>query len=158
MLNPSVPIQLISCTVACTGFALWFKIKGRQVFYSSIGAFCTWAIYMVAFEIWPSNFIATMAGGIFVAAYAFVMSRVNKAPATIFLTASAFPLIPGPNLYYMMYGWVSGDNLMARQETGILLETCLAIALGFLIVDVVSRCMLYAAKKEIHVGKRGNLN
>lgn len=158
MLNPSVPIQLISCTVACTGFALWFKIKGRQVFFSSIGAFCTWAIYVVAFEIWPSNFIATMAGGIFVAAYAFVMSRVNKAPATIFLTASAFPLIPGPNLYYMMYGWVSGDNLMARQETGILLETCLAIALGFLIVDVVSRCMLYAAKKEIHVGKRGNLN
>ena len=39
MLNPSVPIQLISCTVACVGFALWFKIKGKQVIYSGIGAF-----------------------------------------------------------------------------------------------------------------------
>ena len=83
---------------------------------------------------------------------------VTSSDFNVFLTASAFPLIPGPNLYYMMYGWVSGDNLMARQETGILLETCLAIVLCFLIVDVVSRCMLYAAKKEIHVGKRGNLN
>ena len=87
------------------------------------------------------------------AAYAFIMCRINKAPATIFLTASAFPLIPGPNLYYMMYGWVSGDVSMARQETWVLLETCLAIALGFLIVDVVSRCVLYATKREDRVGK-----
>ncbi len=71
-----------------------------------------------------------MAGAIFVAAYAFIMSRV---PATIFLTASAFPLIPGPNLYYMMYGWVSADSAMAGREIDLLLETCLAIALGFLI-------------------------
>ena len=109
---------------------------------------------MIVFAVWPSNFGATMAGAVFVAAYAFIMSRINKAPATIFLTASAFPLIPGPNLYYMMYGWVSADQAMARSETGILLETCLAIALGFLIVDVVSRCILYAKKQEIHMGKR----
>ena len=153
-LNPNVIIQLISCTVACTGFALWFKIKGKQVFYSSIGAFCTWAIYLLTFEIWPSNFVATMAGGVLVAGYAFIMSRVNKAPATIFLTASAFPLIPGPNLYYMMYGWVSGDVALAKQEGWVLLETCLGIALGFLIVDVVSRCVLYATKKDDQIRKK----
>ena len=39
ILNHSVPIQLLSCTVACTGFALWFKIRGKQVWYNSIGAF-----------------------------------------------------------------------------------------------------------------------
>lgn len=154
ILNHSVVIQLISCTIACVGFALWFKIRGRQVIYSGVGAFFTWAIYLVVFEIWPSNFGATMAGAVFVAAYAFIMSRVNKAPATIFLTASAFPLIPGPNLYYMMYGWVSADSAMAGQETSVLLETCLAIALGFLIVDVVSRIILYAKKMEYRVGKK----
>ncbi len=147
-LNHSVPIQLASCTVACVGFAMWFKIQGKQVLFSGIGAFFTWAIYCLVYAFWPSNFVATMAGAVFVAAFAFIMARVNKAPATIFLTASAFPLIPGPNLYYMMYGWVSGDRAMAGQETGVLLETCLGIALGFLIVDVVSRCVLYAVKRE----------
>ena len=147
-LNHSVPIQLASCTVACVGFVMWFKIQGRQVLFSGIGAFFTWAIYCLVYAFWPSNFVATMAGAVFVAAFAFIMARVNKAPATIFLTASAFPLIPGPNLYYMMYGWVSGDRAMAGQETGVLLETCLGIALGFLIVDVVSRCVLYAVKRE----------
>ena len=152
-LNHSVPIQLISCTVACVGFAMWFKIQGKQVIFSGIGAFFTWAIYCLVYEIWPSNFGATMAGAVFVAAFAFIMARVNKAPATIFLTASAFPLIPGPNLYYMMYGWVSGDSAMASQETSVLLETCLAIALGFLIVDVVSRCILYAVRREEYRGE-----
>ena len=147
-LNHSVPIQLASCTVACVGFAMWFKIQGKQVIFSGIGAFFTWAIYCLVYAFWPSNFVATMAVAVFVAAFAFIMARVNKAPATIFLTASAFPLIPGPNLYYMMYGWVSGDRAMAGQETGVLLETCLGIALGFLIVDVVSRCVLYAVKRE----------
>ena len=39
MLTPSIPLQLVSCTIACIGFAMWFKVRGRQVFYSGVGAF-----------------------------------------------------------------------------------------------------------------------
>lgn len=81
------------------------------------------------------------------------MSRINKAPSTIFLTASVFPLIPGPNLYYMMYGCVSRDYNMAVDETIILLVTCLAIAFGFNIVDIVSRSVMKIMKREYHIGK-----
>ena len=55
----------------------------------------------------------------FVGFYAFIMSRVNKAPSTIFLT----------------------------------LATCLAIAFGFIIVDVASRSIMHAMKREYHIGK-----
>ena len=153
ILNHSVPIQLISCTVACTGFAFWFKIRGKQVWYNSIGAFFTWAIYVVVFALKPSNFLATMIAAVFVAFYAFIMSRVNKAPSTIFLTASVFPLIPGPNLYYVMYGCVSQDPQLVFDETIVLMATCLAIAFGFIIVDVASRSIMYALKREYHIGK-----
>lgn len=153
ILNNSIPIQLISCTIACTGFAWWFKIKGRQVLYTSVGAFFTWAIYLVVFGLEPSNFLATLLASIFVAFYAFIMSRINKAPSTIFLTASVFPLIPGPNLYYMMYGCVSRDMEMAFSETVVLLATCLAIAFGFIIVDVASRGIMRTLKREYHISK-----
>ena len=153
ILNNSIPIQLISCTIACTGFAWWFKIRGRQVLYTSVGAFFTCAIYLVVFELEPSNFLATLLASIFVAFYAFIMSRINKAPSTIFLTASVFPLIPGPNLYYMMYGCVSRDMEMAFSETVVLLATCLAIAFGFIIVDVVSRGIMRGLKREYHISK-----
>lgn len=151
ILNHSVLIQLISCTIACTGFAWWFKIRGVQVVYSGIGAFLTWGIYVVVYAIKPSNFLATLMGAIFVAFYAFVMSRVNKAPSTIFLTASVFPLIPGPNLYYLMYACVARDISQAFGETVVLFATCLAIAVGFIIVDVVSRSIMYGMKREYHL-------
>ena len=154
VLNSSVPLQLISCTVACSGFALWFKIRGRQVLYSSVGAFFTWAIYVVVYEINPSNFFATLVASLFVALYAFIMSRINKAPSTIFLTASVFPLIPGPNLYYMMYGCVSRDINLAFSEALVLLSTCLAIAFGFVIVDAAARYTMDAMKRDYHIGKR----
>ncbi|MFR7440733.1 MAG: threonine/serine exporter ThrE family protein [Lachnospiraceae bacterium] len=153
ILNHSIPIQLVSCTIACVGFAFWFQIRGKQVIYSGIGAFITWSIYLIVFEIEPSNFLATLVAAIFVATYAFVMSRINKAPSTIFLTASVFPLIPGPNLYYMMYGCVTRDIPLAFSETMILLATCLAIAFGFNIVDVVARSIMNAMKRDYHIGK-----
>ena len=153
ILNHSILIQLISCTIACTGFALWFKIRGRQVFYSSVGAFFTWGIYLVVYEIKPSNFLATLVASVFVGFYAFIMSRINKAPSTIFLTASVFPLIPGPNLYYMMAGCVSRNIELAFSETLVLLSTCLAIAFGFLIVDLLARYIMSALKKDYHIGK-----
>ena len=153
IISHSITVQLVSCTIACTGFALWFQVRGRQVFYSSVGAFFTWAIYLVVFELEPSNFLATLLASIFVAFYAFIMSRINKAPSTIFLTASVFPLIPGPNLYYMMYGCVSRDMEMAFSETVVLLATCLAIAFGFIIVDVVSRGIMRGLKREYHISK-----
>lgn len=153
ILNHSIPIQLVSCTIACVGFAFWFQIRGKQVIYSGIGAFITWSIYLIVFEIEPSNFLATLVAAIFVAAYAFVMSRINKAPSTIFLTASVFPLIPGPNLYYMMYGCVTRDIPLAFSETVVLLATCLAIAFGFNIVDIVARSIMKAMKHDYHIGK-----
>lgn len=153
ILNHSIPIQLVSCTIACVGFAFWFQIRGKQVIYSGIGAFITWSIYLIVFEIEPSNFLATLVAAIFVAAYAFEMSRINKAPSTIFLTASVFPLIPGPNLYYMMYGCVTRDIPLAFSETVILLATCLAIAFGFNIVDIAARSIMNAMKRDYHIGK-----
>lgn len=153
ILNYSIPVQLVSCTIACIGFALWFKIRGWQVVYSGIGAFFTWAIYIAVFALRPSNFLATLVASVFVAFYAFVMSRVNKAPSTIFLTASVFPLIPGPNLYYMMYGCVTKDINLAFGEMIVLFATCLAIAFGFIVVDVASRAIMHVLKTDYRIGK-----
>ncbi len=154
ILNNSIAVQLISCTIACIGFAFLFQIRGRQVLYSGIGAFFTWGIYTVVFSIKSSNFLATLIAAIFVALYAYIMSRVNKAPSTIFLTASVFPLIPGPNLYYMMYGAVIRDMSMVFSETLVLLATCLAIAFGFIIVDAAARYITSALQHDYRFSRK----
>lgn len=151
-LASSLTVQLISCTIACVGFAIWFRVKGVQVLYSGIGAFFTWLVYALLFDLWGSNFLATLLGAVFVAGYAQIMARVNKAPATIFLTASVFPLVPGPNLYYMMYAIVMEDPETAKAEALTLLLTCLGIVFGFLIVEILNKyiMLLVNTHKKAH--------
>ncbi|MDD5823538.1 MAG: threonine/serine exporter family protein [Firmicutes bacterium] len=144
LLADGLAVQLASCTTACVGFALWFNIKGKQVVWAGVGAFFTWYIYAIAeYQFHLGNFVATLLGAAFVATFALVMARVCKAPSTIFLTASSFPLIPGPNLYYVLYGFVSKDYALVGSETYLLFETCIAIAVGFLIVDIIVRNLFY---------------
>ena len=139
-------IQLISCTIGCIGYASWFKIRGKKILYSGVGAFLTWGIYLLVYAWYPNNFSAIVAASCFVAGYAFIMSRIDHAPSTVFLTASVFPLMPGARLYYLMYGVVSRNFSMAAEHARVLLETCLGIAFWI----YYCRCDL----KKYHAGDR----
>ena len=155
--NKNTVIQLISCTIGCIGYASWFKIRGKKILYSGVGAFLTWGIYLLVYAWYPNNFSAIVAASCFVAGYAFIMSRIDHAPSTVFLTASVFPLMPGARLYYLMYGVVSRNFSMAAEHARVLLETCLGIAFGFIIVDVISRSIMRAQGKEYHMGKKSTV-
>ena len=67
------------------------------------------------------------------------MARINRAPATIFLTAAAVPLIPGGRLYYTMYGLVIEDRAMFVENGTAAVTIALAISLGFVIVTVLNK-------------------
>lgn len=155
VLASGIALQLVSCTFGCIGFAMWFNIKGTQVAWSGVGAFFTWLIYALAVAYLHLNhFSSVMVASIFVAMFAVVMARINKAPSTIFLSASAFPLIPGANLYYILYGFVSADYMMVRSQALRMFGTCLAIAVGFIIVDVIVRNLFYAQDETKQYNQR----
>lgn len=144
-LASNIWLQLITATIGTLGFGILFKLRGKNLFFSTLGAFITWGIYVLVFnnlEIENYNrakFIAAISASLSVAIYAQIMARVNKAPATVFLATSAFPLIPGDNLYYMMYDIVIGDIAGFKNNAIILIITCLAMAFGFTIVEAFNK-------------------
>ena len=144
---PSIWVQLISCGVASMGFALVFRAAFRQAFWAGIGGFINCACYLLVLHFYDNSLAAVMAGATFVAAYAYVMSRIHRAPATIFLTTSIMPVIPGATLFYMMHGMVQADYVMAKQQTLLLGQTCMAIAFGFLVVEIATRYVMQDKKK-----------
>ncbi len=131
-------IQLIAAFAGSIGFALMLKIRGKQILYAGLGGLVTWGIYLLAFEQLGSDFQSNLIASVFVAVYAEVMARVNKAPATIFLTAAAVPLIPGGKLYYTMYGLVSKDQQLFVDSGTSCMMIALAISLGFVVVAVLN--------------------
>lgn len=141
-------IQVIAAFFGSLGFAWILKIKGIQVLYAGIGGMLTWSVYLAAYGQIHSYFFSNLIASIFVAAYAEFMARINKAPSTIFLTASAIPLIPGANLYDTMHGIVRENYKLASTNGVTTLVVSLAIGLGFVIVAVVTR-YIYDVKDQI---------
>lgn len=132
-------VQLLASFFGSIGFALMLKIKGKQILYAGIGGLISWGIYLLAFEQLGSNFESNLIAAMFVAVYAEIMARVNKAPATIFLTAAAVPLIPGGRLYYTMFALVSEDRAMFAENGTAAITIAVAISLGFVAVAVANK-------------------
>lgn len=141
---PSIIVQLVTCGVASMGFALMFKASVLHSVYAGIGGLFNCGCFLLVQHFHGNNFTAVMAGAAFVAAYAYAMSRFHRAPSTIFLTTAIMPVIPGATLFYMMHGVVQADYVLAKQQTILLGQTCIAIAFGFLLVEIATR----------YVGKR----
>ena len=93
-------------------------------------------------------FLPNLLASVFVGIYAEIMARVNRAPATIFLTTGAVPLIPGGSLYYTMLGLVSNDELMFAENGSKAAIIALAIALGFVIVAIANNLHLRIQKGQ----------
>ena len=132
-------IQIAAATVGSLGFAIFLKMRGRQIALAGLGGAVTWAVCLICQQYIEGTFIPYFIASIFVAIYAEVMARVNRAPATIFLTADAVPLIPGGSLYYTMAGLVNGDESMLAESGSAAVTIALAISLGFVVVSVITR-------------------
>lgn len=141
-------IQIIAATVGSVGFAIFLKMRGKQIVMAGAGGAVTWIVYLLTGSMTGGLFIPYFTASVFVAVYAEIMARVNRAPATIFLTAAAVPLIPGGSLYYTMEGLVNQDNAMFVQNGVATITVALAIALGFMMISVISRYIRLILRKN----------
>ena len=132
-------IQTIAAFIGSIGFAIFFKMKGKQIVLAGVGGAVTWVVYLLVQHFIEGYFVPYLAASIFVGIYAEIMARVNKAPATIFLTAAAVPLIPGGSLYYTMLGLVEQDEDLFAQSGIAALTIALAISLGFVVVALANK-------------------
>ena len=132
-------IQTTAAFLGSIGFAIFFKMKGTQRVLAGIGGAVTWIVYLLIQHFIEGYFVPYLVASIFVGIYAEIMARVNKAPATIFLTAAAVPLIPGGSLYYTMLGLVEQDEELFATSGVAALTIALAISLGFVVVALANK-------------------
>ena len=141
-------IQIAVAFIGSRGFAVFLKMKGKQALMSGVGGGLTWALFLALQNYMGGLFLPNLLASVFVGIYAEIMARVNRAPATIFLTTGAVPLIPGGSLYYTMLGLVSNDELMFAENGSKAAIIALAIALGFVIVAIANNLHLRIQKGQ----------
>ena len=127
-------VQVIAAFLGSIGFAVFFRMRGRQILAAGLGGVLTWILVLLFEGQLGGQFVPNLFAAIFAGVYAEIMARVNKAPATIFLTASAVPLVPGGRLYYAMAGLVNEDKVAFAENGEAAVTIALAVSLGFVIV------------------------
>lgn len=139
LMNYSVFVQCLVCSVGSLGFSMLFNLHGPGITLCIIGGCFSWVIYRICGVFGMSDVVAFLIAAAAVSAYSEVMARVRKCPATGYLVVSLFPLIPGANIYYTMDYALRG-NIDQFLRTGLHTAALAgALAVGVLLVATVFR-------------------
>ena len=134
--------------VACCGFCLLYNIRGFGIVLCSLGGSLGWLVYLLAQTAGQGDALAAFFAGLAIAAYAEVMARVRKCPASGYLLIAFFPLVPGAGVYYTMEAYFHGDTArfvtVGRETLGI----AGGLAIGVLMVSSGVRMLSHIREKR----------
>ena len=145
-------IIILSGMIGTVGFSILFKSDKNRIFCNAIGGALTCLLYVICCYFFESIFLQNFFPALFVTAYAEVMARIVKAPATPILACSVISLVPGGKLYYTMYYFVIGDNVKLDVTLGETLQIAAGLAVGIICISViVHEANRHKAKKILEI-------
>ena len=146
-------LQVAAAAVGTLGFAILFNSRPKRLFLGALGGGLTWVVYLLVSRFLGQDFICVALAAGFGAAYAEIMARVCKAPATVFTILSEIALIPGGSLYITMHHLVGGRQSQALQFGAHTILIALAIALGIVFVTAFSTSF-FSRKRRAATGHK----
>lgn len=128
-------LELIPAALGTAAFALLFSIP--QKYFPHCGAMgaAGWLLYRVLTEMAGSGvFEATFFATALVVLLSRFASVMERCPATVFITAGIFPLVPGAGIYWASYYLVTTQFDLAASSGFTALQGMMGIVLGIVVV------------------------
>ena len=133
--------QVIFACISAGAFAVLFHISPRHLPLSALGGLLSWAAYLLLGNLVPDLFYRILLVSILTAAYAEIVARVRKAPATLFLLPALIPLVPGSYVYYMMLSLVMSHPQDAREYLLLTTKWAIGLAAGISLVAAAEQIL-----------------
>ena len=146
-------LEVLWAAVGSLGFSLLFCLKGRRLFWASLGGALAWMAYMLVDNFSGGNlFLCGTVSAMVATAYAEIFARILKTPKTAFVFTGIIPMVPGGGLYYTMSNLITrnyGEAFKSASSTSI---TAIALAFGIVVVILWVKAIKYlkAKKKTAH--------
>lgn len=143
-------LQILMGTLGTLGFNITFNIRGKKLFFATLGGLISWAVFLALQPIWEGEAMRYFAATAVISVYGEILARVMKTPTTTFLVPSIIPLIPGSSLYYTMNYALNKQWGHFAQQAFYTLQLALALAVGIIAVTTAIRLLttfLRRAKK-----------
>lgn len=127
-------VQLAAGIIGSMGFSLMFNVRGRRLFWCSLGGGVAWGAVLLCELAGGSELMGYFAASMLLTVYAEILARKIHCPVTVFVATATIPLIPGGSLYNTMRFAMAGEwSSFAMQGLRTMLYAIL-ISAGILIV------------------------
>ena len=132
-------VQCFFAFIGCMGFVILFNIHGKGSPLCALGGALTWAVYLIALELWGSELTAYFWSALFSSLYSEIIARIRKNPAITYLVISIFPIIPGAGAYYTMNYAVRGEMELFASRGLFTAAIAGVMAVGILLGSTIFR-------------------
>lgn len=128
--------QLAASLVGTIAFSLLFGIPKK--YYAACGTIgmTGWGAYLF-FHLFMGPTFSTVLATVIVVFLSRYAAVLLECPATVFLIAGIFPLIPGGGIYWTTYYLVVGMQNLATKTGYSAVKTAAAIVLGIVLVSLI---------------------
>lgn len=141
-------IQTFSAFLATFGFGIIFNIKGKKLFFASLGGAIGWFVYALSLKLNFSDLSSLFVSAIFFSIYCEIFARILKTPVTTLVICSLIPLVPGGGMYYTMLEAVNG-NVSKSLDLGLnTIASAGTLALGIIFVSTITKLITAHKRKE----------
>ena len=142
-------IIVFSGFLGTIGFSILFRSNRNRILCNAVGGALTCLVYVLCCNTFDNLFLQNFFPALFVSAYAEIMARIVKAPATPILACSIISLVPGGKLYYTTYYCVVGD--MEKFDATLMetLQIAAGLAVGIICISVIIHEVNWSRFKHI---------
>ena len=128
-------LELIPAALGTVAFAILFAIPKKYYLYCApIGA-AGWLFYRLMMTLAGAGvFEATFLATALVVLLSRFVAVAEQCPATVFVTAGIFPLVPGAGIYWACYYLVTSQFDLAGENALSALQAMIGIVLGIVFV------------------------
>lgn len=131
--------QTVVALIASLGFGVIFNIRGKNLFFATIGGGLSWLSYLLLKKFNISDILSLFISSVIFSIYSEVCARFLKTPVTTLVICALIPLVPGAGMYYTMYETITG-NVSNALELGLnTIASAGTLALGVIFVSTITK-------------------
>ncbi len=128
-------LPVVYAVVASGAFAVLYRVRGVEVFFSSLGGGLGWAVYLIiVHSLRRDNDVAAyLFAALSIAIFSELMAILRRRPALLYNTIAIFPIVPGAAILRTMEYLLRGDTQAFTEQGLYSLQVSGAIAIGILV-------------------------
>lgn len=134
--------------ISSLGFGIVFNIRGKDLFFASLGGAVSWIVYKFSLQIGCSDVLSLFWGTLAVSILSEIWARLFKNPVTVYLICGLIPLVPGGGMYYTTFEAVKGNYNVALTKGIQTLFSAGSIAIGVMFVSTLSKIITKSTMKR----------